>query len=192
MSDATVIRKRQRPLLDESPTEPEASATVERPRRAVAPPVEFKPIQVDPAKVQIVPLPPTKRYWVGAFEDAPFDVKHFGGVAFQKYTGEVKNDPKTGALILDGARHGAVIDLDDMQVDRVVQSVARSVVRTVGRREDATGNYRCDRYDVSIPGYRPSAADRPVGQYIYFCEVGQLMPPEWRSSRPPSMIAGMG
>src|ERR1700686_5031249 len=49
----------------------------------------FKPVRVDPTKVKLAPQEKTKRYWIGAFTDAPFDNKFASSATFQKYTGIV-------------------------------------------------------------------------------------------------------
>lgn len=169
----------------------------------------FRSIRVDPTKVKIPPKAQTKRYWVGVFVNAPFESRSCYGVTFQKWTGVIEADPATGKLILDRANRGAIVDLADEQVygspgDRtngsdgkpgywaegVQRAVARKIVRTVGTKEDATGNFRCDTYDVTSPSFRPGERDEPLGKYLYCIEVDEVMPPNWRSLQPPSMVDG--
>ncbi len=176
----TITRKRRVPIEGDAIPSPRSIGSSNEP--------VYKAIRVKPTHREFKPLPPTERYWVGAFADAPFDNKSFGGVTFQKWTGTVQNDPKTGELIMDRTYPGNVIELDESQVEGVCKSVARCVIRTVGDMAEATGNYRCEKHDVSVHGYRPASIDRPAGLYIYMIKMEQLMPRDWRASRPPAMV----
>jgi len=178
-------RKKVRFRGDDAPPKKASSRPVieEGPKGAVS----FRSIHVDPTKIPIHVQQRTKRYWCGAFVDAPFQTKHAFGVAFSKWSGIIEADPESGEPILDRAHPGCVVSLTDDQVEGVRAAVAAKVVRTVGRQEDRSGNYRCDTYNVSSPHYRRTEKDVPLGRFIYMVEVGEMMPPDWRASRPPAM-----
>jgi len=169
-----------------SETETKPTKAAKKPPRKRAPrkkkPITFKSVHVDSNELIPVIDLETKRYWVGAVEDAPFECRHAFGVTFQKWSGVVEADPRTGKLVLDRASRGLIVELTDEQVVEVQNSIARKIVRTTGNREDATGNYRCDTHNVLASGFRTMPKDTPLGRYMYMIEVDELMPHGWRET----------
>lgn len=165
--------------IETAPTQPA--------KRVQSKDARLKSIHIDSTTVEAYAAPPTKRYWIGAIPSAPFDNKHAAGITICKYTGLIEADPASGVLNLDRAYAGAIVEMSDKHVEDFKNAVAHKAIRTVGRREDATGNYRCDSYNVTDERYRATSVDKPLGCYVYMVEMDERMPMDWRKTVPPVM-----
>lgn len=105
----------------------------------------------------------SKRYWLGTFEDSPWQNITLGGACFPLFTDvPVPNDAGMGR---DEYRRmvGAFLYLSDEDVDRIRLAASRKVIR-IGNSGRATMlNSQSNRY-------RRHGGDKPAGHFVFLIE----------------------
>lgn len=134
-------------------------------------------VKVVPKIPESVTDGPKTRYWVGVTNEAPFHAVTNAGVRFTRQLGrldmDVHKDPAyTG-------RRGQIVELTDKQVALVKETVAKKVVRPMGRSAQI--------YVIGALNYSPYPQDVPLGAYLYMHRLGETAPVGWMDSDPETM-----
>lgn len=133
-------------------------------------------ISIDDAA--FAPSDPTYTYWVGTTSKSPLQNVALGGICFPKYTGAFRYTG--GGDLIEPSTRGAVVELTEKDVKKVIAAVQNKLVRKHGNG--------CYIVTKSARNFRPQGTDRPVGCFIYMVHVGEMMPRKWQENEPPAMV----
>lgn len=151
---------------DAPPDAPEAKMKI-KDSGVVKIPISGLPEHEDVARVE---------YWCGTTEECPIQNVTVGGQSFPRDTGTAVRDP-SGNIESGHLEHGAMLQLTDTQVDRVVRGVSERLIRWTGQPTDENGKPRGKRRGIIIMRdgpYNEQAGDEPLARYVYMVRTDSL------------------
>ena len=147
--------------------------------------------------------PPRDFYWIGLTSDAPWHYVTAGGVAFQKYRGEILDDAVEGRQeFRDNAGKGSPThSLTEAHIRRILEEVAAKVVRNYrvedrtlrdGKvlkiiRGDVISMKTVERGGSRMRQYVVRDGDRPLGEFVYMVRVRHKN--DRPMQNPPTLVA---
>lgn len=124
-------------------------------------------VEIDVPRVGVLAPPKRKRYWIGTLPDCPYWNVTVGGHTFPRHSGNPMY-ADDGSVMSGAYERGIEVELSDDELEGIVQSVGRRVMRPIG-----TSEKRGRILPIDGKTYQARPVDRPLGEFLYMvCLTG--------------------